>query len=80
MGKVADLHVHTNISDGTFSPEKAVGYAKLHGLDAIAITDHDVIDGIQPALNYIKNNKHVNMLISYFLLYYITRLTIGYCL
>ena len=49
MQKVADLHVHTNISDSTFSPEKVVEYAKLAGLDAIAITDHDTCDAITPA-------------------------------
>ena len=37
MQKVADLHVHTSLSDGTFSPEKVVEYAKARGLDAIAI-------------------------------------------
>ena len=50
MQKVADLHVHTYLSDGTFSPEKAVEYAKAKGLDAIAITDHDCCDGITPAI------------------------------
>lgn len=55
MGKVADLHVHTNISDSTFSPEKVVEYAKLEGLDAIAITDHDTCDAITPAIVLAKD-------------------------
>ncbi len=50
MNKVADLHVHTHLSDGTFSPEKVVEYAKAKGLDAIAITDHDCCGGITPAI------------------------------
>lgn len=50
MQKVADLHIHTSLSDGTFSPEKVVQYSKEKGLDAIAITDHDCCDGITPAL------------------------------
>ena len=50
MQKVADLHVHTNLSDGTFSPQKVVEYSKAKGLDAIAITDHDCCDGITPAI------------------------------
>ncbi|MFA4991701.1 MAG: PHP domain-containing protein [Candidatus Omnitrophota bacterium] len=50
MQKVADLHVHTHLSDGTFSPEKAVEYAKMAGLDAIAITDHDSCEAITPAI------------------------------
>ena len=55
MGKVADLHVHTDVSDGTFSPEKVVGYAKLQGLDAIAITDHDTCAAITPAIRLAKD-------------------------
>jgi len=50
MGKTADLHIHTNISDSTFSPEKVVEYAKEQGLAGIAITDHDTCDGIGPAI------------------------------
>lgn len=48
--KLADLHVHTHFSDGTFAPDEAIRCAKEHGLVAIAITDHDVIDGIEPSL------------------------------
>ena len=55
MQKVADLHVHTNISDSNFSPEKVVGLAKLEGLDAIAITDHDTCSGITPAIMAAKD-------------------------
>ena len=46
----ADLHVHTTFSDGMFTPEKVVETALQKGLKAIAITDHDCIDGIAPAL------------------------------
>lgn len=48
--KKADLHVHTNFSDGTFSPEQVVEYAVKKGLVAIAITDHDSVEGIGPAI------------------------------
>jgi predicted metal-dependent phosphoesterase TrpH len=41
-----DLHVHTCYSyDGLIKPQELVVYAKRAGLDGIAITDHDRIDG-----------------------------------
>lgn len=46
----ADLHVHTNFSDGLLSPEAVVKKARDAGLSAVAITDHDCVDGIEPAL------------------------------
>lgn len=46
--KYADLHVHTSYSDSTFSPEEVVSCAKEKGIDAIAICDHDSVDGIEP--------------------------------
>ncbi|MFC1708521.1 PHP domain-containing protein [Candidatus Omnitrophota bacterium] len=49
MNKLADLHLHTFFSDGTFSPEQLVEQAKIAGLCCIAVTDHDCVDGIQPA-------------------------------
>lgn len=49
MDKYVDLHVHTNFSDGTFSPKEVVEYAKKVGLSAIAITDHDTVDGVASA-------------------------------
>jgi predicted metal-dependent phosphoesterase TrpH len=41
-----DLHTHSTTSDGTMSPADLVKYAHKKGLSAIAITDHDTIDGI----------------------------------
>ncbi len=49
--RYADLHLHTNFSDGTMSPEELVIEASHSGLDTIAITDHDILDGIEPALS-----------------------------
>ena len=46
----ADLHIHTTFSDGSLTPEEIVGLARSHRLEAIAITDHDTLDGIRPAL------------------------------
>lgn len=41
----ADLHLHTCFSDGTFTPEQVVGHAQRCGLQAIALTDHDTVEG-----------------------------------
>ena len=46
----ADLHLHTTASDGRLEPEEIVLLAAKVGLDVIAITDHDTIDGVAPAL------------------------------
>lgn len=51
--KKADFHVHTNYSDGVFSPEKIVDTALDAGLEAIALTDHDNI------LSYDVAQKHL---------------------
>ena len=47
--KQADLHIHTYYSDGTQSPQEVVDEAVAAGLSCIAITDHDVVDGVQLA-------------------------------
>ena len=47
-----DLHVHTNTSDGLLSPKEVVYWAHKKNLAAIAITDHDTVDGIDEALFY----------------------------
>ena len=49
--KFADLHIHTDFSDSTFTPEEAAKFAADKGLAAIAICDHDCIDGIAPCTN-----------------------------
>jgi predicted metal-dependent phosphoesterase TrpH len=46
----ADLHLHTTASDGRLEPKDLVSLAVKVGLDVIAITDHDTIGGIEPAL------------------------------
>ena len=43
--KFADLHLHTQFSDGTFTPEELVLHAQKSGLSCIALTDHDTVEG-----------------------------------
>lgn len=44
--RIIDLHVHSSASDGTFSPAALLAEAKKAGLSAMALTDHDTMDGI----------------------------------
>lgn len=44
-----DLHTHSTASDGSFRPREVVRLAKERGLKAIALTDHDTIDGLAEA-------------------------------
>jgi 3',5'-nucleoside bisphosphate phosphatase len=41
-----DLHTHTTASDGILPPEQVVEAAAAAGLQAIAVTDHDTVDGV----------------------------------
>ena len=46
MSLKIDLHVHTYYShDSTITPKELVTFAKKRGLDAVAVTDHDTIEG-----------------------------------
>ena len=49
-----DLHVHSNRSDGTFTPAELVDYAIQKGLSAFALTDHDTVEGLEEAMEYAK--------------------------
>jgi 3',5'-nucleoside bisphosphate phosphatase len=44
----ADLHLHTYFSDGTYSPVELVAEASRHKLSALALTDHDTVEGCLP--------------------------------
>lgn len=45
-----DLHTHTTFSDGSLTPTELVEEAAAMGLSAIAVTDHDTVDGLPEAL------------------------------
>ncbi len=50
--KQVDLHLHTDLSDGKLTPVQLIKQAKKKSLSAVAITDHDITDGIEPAIKY----------------------------
>ena len=43
---IIDLHCHSTASDGTYAPKEVAALAQKIGLSAIALTDHDTIDGL----------------------------------
>ncbi|MDR3167901.1 MAG: PHP domain-containing protein [Treponema sp.] len=44
-----DLHTHSTASDGSLTPARLIEEAANQGLSAIALTDHDTIDGLEEA-------------------------------
>ncbi|MBO8137461.1 MAG: PHP domain-containing protein [Desulfotomaculum sp.] len=57
----ADLHIHTAVSDGSDTPAEVVFQSLKLGLDAIAITDHDTIEGVAAAREAAKE-KNIEVL------------------
>lgn len=49
MNRHYDLHSHSLASDGTLSPDQLVQAAVMAGVDVLALTDHDSVDGIKEA-------------------------------
>jgi 3',5'-nucleoside bisphosphate phosphatase len=46
---VIDLHTHSTASDGSLSPDRLIELALELGLSALALTDHDTLDGLETA-------------------------------
>lgn len=59
-----DLHSHTTASDGRLAPAELIDRALSFNLDVLAITDHDTIDGLEPAHRYIKEQGYALKLIN----------------
>jgi predicted metal-dependent phosphoesterase TrpH len=57
-----DLHIHSNFSDGKYSPSKIVEYAVRSQLDVISLTDHDTIDGIREAKKAIQQFNSIGLI------------------
>ncbi|NEZ45947.1 PHP domain-containing protein [Clostridium niameyense] len=47
-----DFHVHTNASDGKYSPKEIIKLAKSENLPIISITDHDTTKSLEEAIHY----------------------------
>ncbi|HFC97174.1 MAG TPA: PHP domain-containing protein [Thermosulfurimonas dismutans] len=51
---MVDLHTHSTASDGTYRPAELVRLAQGEGLYALALTDHDTVEGLSEALSAAK--------------------------
>ena len=49
---MVDLHAHTDCSDGSLNPKELVDLACTVGLKALAITDHDSMNGYDVAVKH----------------------------
>lgn len=49
----ADIHMHTNLGDGTASPARVIAEARRRQLDVIAITDHDHLEGYKRVVDLL---------------------------
>jgi predicted metal-dependent phosphoesterase TrpH len=58
----ADLHLHTTASDGRLTPEQLVARAVERGLNVMAVTDHDTVEGIPLALKAASNFHNLNLI------------------
>lgn len=54
---MVDLHIHTTASDGSLTPQQVVAEASAKKLKAIAITDHDTINGVSEGLEVAKKHN-----------------------
>lgn len=52
-----DLHVHSNASDGSLTPSEVADAAIEANLKAIALTDHDTVDGVSEIISYTKDKN-----------------------
>ena len=50
MVQLADLHTHSAASDGQYAPAELVHRAVQSGIEVLALTDHDTLDGLEEAL------------------------------
>jgi len=49
MSRRYDLHTHSTASDGTLTPPELIALAAAKGVDVLALTDHDTLDGLTSA-------------------------------
>jgi len=59
---MVDFHTHSNISDGELSPDLLIREAVRQGLNAIALTDHDTIKGLESARKAASDTENFRLI------------------
>ncbi len=57
MNRKIDLHTHSNASDGIYAPAELIAKALENNIIALAVTDHDTIDGLLEADEYARGTS-----------------------
>ena len=60
--KRIDLHIHTTMSDGAYTPKEVIDEAEKNGVDIIAIADHDTIEAYNKELFEYANSKNIKLI------------------
>ncbi|MCI0884551.1 MAG: PHP domain-containing protein, partial [Chloroflexi bacterium] len=62
MTSLADLHLHSTISDGRLKPAALVDLAYKNGVRVMALTDHDIVDGLPAAIEAAKKYDDMTLI------------------
>lgn len=62
MSKRIDLHIHTKMSDGAFSPKEVIDEAYKNGVSVIAIADHDTTEAYNEELFSYAESKNIKLI------------------
>ena len=62
MEHKVDLHLHTTVSDGRLTPSELVKYTAEQGLEVIAVSDHDITDGLDEAYATAQEYPHMTVI------------------
>ncbi len=58
---ICDLHVHSTYSDGTLTPAELVSLAEKQNISAVALCDHNTVDGLKDFINAGRNNDVITI-------------------
>ena len=62
MNKKIDLHIHTDVSDGAYTPKQIIDEAVKNGVSVIAIADHDTTEAYNDELYAYAENKNIKII------------------